>query len=235
MKLLLLHGALGASVDFEPFLPHFPAEWEVHRLDFLNHGQGAFTDDPLSIPAFGGQLIEYLDVHQLTDVNIFGYSMGGYVASWLARREPERIRAIYTLGTKFIWTAESAAAEASKLDARMLLNKVPTFAENLREKHKAIDWQLLLAQTAVLMQGLGTQPALSLADYAQIQVPIMVARGELDKMVAEEEQLTVFNALKFGFTETLPQTPHPLQQIAPQLLAEKLNAFFSMDRISRST
>jgi len=226
VKLLLLHGALGASVDFEPFLAHFPADWEIHQLDFLNHGRGAFTDDPLSIPAFGGQLIEYLDVHQLTEVNIFGYSMGGYVASWLARREPERIRAIYTLGTKFIWTKESAATETAKLDARMLLTKVPAFAENLQLKHKTIDWQLLLAQTATLMHGLGNHPALSLADYAHIQVPIMVARGELDKMVSQEDQLTVVGALKFGFSETLPETPHPLQQISPELLAEKLTNFF---------
>lgn len=227
MKLLLLHGALGASSDFESLLAHFPADWEIHQLDFLNHGQGAFTDDPLSIAAFGGQLSQYLDDHQLHDLNIFGYSMGGYVACWLARREPERIKAIYTLGTKFIWTPESAAHETAKLDARTLLAKVPEFAASLREKHKTVDWQLLLAQTAKLMTSLGTHPALSLDDYNHIELPVMVARGELDKMVPQEEQNTVALALKNGRFDTLSQTPHPLQQVSPTLLIEKLQAFFS--------
>lgn len=226
MKLLLLHGALGASVDFEAIIPHFPAHWEIHQLDFVNHGVGPFTDDPLSIAAFGGQVSEYLDINHLNGLHIFGYSMGGYVACWLARREPERIRSIYTLGTKFIWSPESAAAETAKLDPRTILSKVPAFAEALNNKHNTVNWQLLLSQTASLMTGLGAHPALSLEDYSHINLPVMVARGELDKMVSEAEQMTVVEALAQGFSDTLTQTPHPLQQVNTSMLVQKLKAFF---------
>lgn len=227
MKLLLLHGAIGASSDFQPLLPHFPKDWEIHQLDFVNHGNGPFTDDPLSIPAFGGQVSEYIDKHQLTDLNIFGYSMGGYVACWLAKREAEKIRAIYTLGTKFIWTPESAAAEVTKLDPRLILAKVPAFAEALEQKHKTVNWSLLLSQTAKLMQDLGNQAALSFTDYAKIELPVMVARGELDTMVTESEQMEVVAALKHGYAETLARTTHPIQQVAVELLIEKLKLFFA--------
>ncbi len=226
MKLLLLHGALGASVDFDGLIPHFPAHWEIHRLDFVNHGNGPFTDDPLSIAAFGGQVSEYIDIHNLNDVHIFGYSMGGYVACWLARRESERIKAIYTLGTKFIWSPESATAETTKLDPRIILSKVPEFAEALNNKHLTVNWQLLLSQTANLMTGLGAHPALQLEDYSQIRLPVVVARGEFDKMVPEIEQQQVVDALANGMAETLAQTAHPLQQVNPVLLVERLKAFF---------
>jgi pimeloyl-ACP methyl ester carboxylesterase len=226
VKLLLLHGALGASVDFETIIPHFPAHWEIHQLDFVNHGVGPFTDDPLSIAAFGGQVSEYLEINQLNDISIFGYSMGGYVACWLARREPERIKSIYTLGTKFIWSPESALAETAKLDPRTILSKVPDFAKALDNKHKTINWQLLLSQTAGLMTGLGNNPALSMEDYRKIPIPVMVARGELDKMVSAADQLSITEALAHGFSETLAQTPHPLQQVEPLLLVQRLQTFF---------
>jgi len=227
VKLLLLHGALGASTDFDALLPHFPADWELHRFDFVNHGQGPFTDDPLSIAAFGGQLSEYLDVHNLHDLNIFGYSMGGYVACWLAKREPERFRSIYTLGTKFIWDPASAAMETAKLDARTIATKVPDFAAALDKKHKTINWHLLLEQTATLMTGLGSLPALGTMDYNHVHLPVMVARGENDKMISEADQMTVARALPKGETETLALTPHPLQQVDPLLLVQRLNAFFN--------
>lgn len=226
MKLLLLHGALGASIDFEAIIPYFPAHWEIHQLDFVNHGTGPFTDDPLSIAAFGGQVSEYLDIHNLTELHIFGYSMGGYVACWLARREPERIKSIYTLGTKFIWSPEAAAAETAKLDPRTILSKVPEFAETLNSKHKTVNWQLLLSQTASLMTSLGVHPALHTDDFSQIHLPVMVARGELDKMVSELAQITIAQSLANGFTDTLAQTPHPLQQVDVTLLIAKLKAFF---------
>jgi pimeloyl-ACP methyl ester carboxylesterase len=130
------------------------------------------------------------------------------------------------LGTKFIWTPESADKEASMLDPRAITNKVPAYAAHLAEKHKTVSWQILLGQTAELMRSLGGRPALDTADYAQIRTRVMVARGELDKMVSQEEADFVFKHLLSGTQEVLPATPHPLAQTDPALLCKSLVRFF---------
>ena len=51
------------------------------------------------------------EVITITRADIFGYSMGGYVALHAARRHPERIGSIMTLGTKFAWDTPTAEKE----------------------------------------------------------------------------------------------------------------------------
>ncbi len=226
MHLLLLHGALGAASDFDLLMPFFNTHYTVHRFDFVNHGKGPLTDDPLSIAAFGGQVAEYLDMHQLKDVYVFGYSMGGYVACWLAKREPELFKAIYTLGTKFVWNTESSEKEAAMLDPRTITNKVPAYAAQLAEKHQTVSWQILLSQTAELMRSLGNRPALTPEDYQHITTPVLVARGEFDKMIPQEDADKVAELLGNGKKEMLAATPHPLAQVDPVLLINSISRFF---------
>jgi pimeloyl-ACP methyl ester carboxylesterase len=227
VKIVLLHGALGSLDDFDSLLPFLPAHWEVYRFDFLNHGKGPYTDDPLSIPNFSGQLYQFLEKEQIDRAYIFGYSMGGYAACWLAAHMAERIAAIYTLGTKFIWTPETAQQEIAKLDARQITQQFPAYANKLAEKHQTIDWHHLLTQTAQMMRALGDNPALKQADFQKIQVPVVVARGEKDKMVTQTEVETIAAYLTNAQLEVLPDTPHPIDRVNPEMLSQRLTTFFT--------
>lgn len=227
MNIVLLHGALGSQDDFDGLIPHLPAHWSVYRFDFLNHGKGPYTDDPLSIRNFAGQLYQFLENEKIERAYIFGYSMGGYAASWLAAHMPERIAAIYTLGTKFIWTKEIAQLETSKLDARQITLQFPEYANKLAEKHQTLAWQHLLTQTAKMMQELGERPALKEQDFHKIRVPLVVARGEKDKMVTQTEVETIAAYLPQAKIEVLPHTPHPIDKVDLVMLSQLLTSFFT--------
>jgi enterochelin esterase-like enzyme len=99
---------------------------------------------------------------------VFGYSMGGYVALYLAHSQPTLLGNIITLGTKFEWTPKIAQKEIKMLDAKVIIEKVPKFAEALKTRH-GNDWELLLWKTATMMVDLGNTNALSLEDISLIE------------------------------------------------------------------
>src|SRR5262245_23477139 len=113
--LLLLHGAVSSSKQFDMLKPLLSDAFEIHALDFPGHGGNEIPSEPFSIPLFTESVLGYMDVKEIRDAFIFGYSMGGYVALSLAINYPERVRKVFTLATKFEWTEEIAMRETAQL------------------------------------------------------------------------------------------------------------------------
>ena len=107
-SILLLHGALGSEVQFTELKKALSESFDVHTLTFEGHG-GRASNRPFSMGGFVENVVDYLDKNGLDSVNIFGYSMGGYVALMLAKEHPNRVNKIMTLGTKFAWNPEFSA------------------------------------------------------------------------------------------------------------------------------
>ena len=76
-----------------------------------------------------------MNENYIQTIDIFGYSMGGYVALWLARFYPDRVGKIFTLGTKLKWNDEEAEKEIKMLNPEKVELKVPAFAQQLAERH----------------------------------------------------------------------------------------------------
>src|SRR5689334_13100853 len=112
--ILILHGALGSASQLEPVKSMMESNgMRVHLLSFSGHGGISFQKN-FGIEQFADDTLHYIKSYQLKQVNIFGYSMGGYVALWLAKQYPDVVGKIVTLGTKFDWSVESAAKEVKK-------------------------------------------------------------------------------------------------------------------------
>src|SRR6186713_1921048 len=169
--ILILHGALGSASQLEPVKSTIENNGAVvHSLNFSGHGGASFQNN-FGIEQFANDTLHYIKSHQLKQVNIFGYSMGGYVALWLAKQHPEVIGKIVTLGTKFDWSVESASQEVKKLNAEKILEKIPAFARILEKRHAPHDWRMLLQQTANMMMALGESPLLTKEILQNIQHP----------------------------------------------------------------
>ncbi|MDX2284490.1 MAG: alpha/beta fold hydrolase [Bacteroidia bacterium] len=215
--ILLLHGALGSEAQFGPIKALFPPDQPAHSFSFDGHG-GIPAREPYAIGLFVRNTLRQLDLLEIESCNLFGYSMGGYVALQLALQHPDRVRRIVTLGTKFHWTPESAAAETRKLDPDAILAKVPRFAAMLEQRHAPLDWRQVLHSTAALMHGLGHGQALRTEDLARIPHPVRILIGELDTMVTLAESQAAAAALPQGSLETIPGLAHPIEQAAPEQL-----------------
>ena len=145
--------------------------------------------------------------------------MGGYVALYLAHRNPSILGNIITLGTKFEWSPEIAQKEVKMLDSKTIIEKVPKFAEALQKRHGK-DWELLLQKTAEMMLNLGNENALSLTDFTTIENKVLIGLADKDTMVSLEETTAVYKQLKNGAMYMLPNTKHPIETVDVGLLVK---------------
>lgn len=223
--LLLLHGAIGAKTQFEPWLPLLEPYFTCHTLNFEGHGDN-HNDTIFSIPSFATQTIKYIDKHIDKPVYVFGYSMGGYVGLYIAQHYPDKIDKLFTLATKLAWDIETAEKEVKMLDADKILQKVPKFAEELQKRHTGLGWIKVLEKTADLMIELGKNPLISADSVKKIDIPVQMGVGDKDNMVSIRETLDICGSIKNSNFYVLPNTSHPVEKIDIEILLPLLRVFF---------
>jgi pimeloyl-ACP methyl ester carboxylesterase len=225
-KLLMLHGAIGAKDQLAGLKELLSTGFEVHTLNFSGHGGSDIPEEPFTMDMFSGDIISYLDKKEISEINIFGYSMGGYAALYAALNNPGRISKIFTLATKFGWTAEIAEREVNMLDAEKIKAKVPRFAAELAKRHGEDKWETVLEKTIEMMRGLGNNNVLSSEKLEQINNEVLLGIGDSDKMVSLEETITAFRTLPNANLVVLPATPHPIEMVEKNRLTAEIKKFF---------
>lgn len=223
---LLLHGALGSKTQLDPLRTALVVEgFTTYALNFSGHSGEPFGK-AFGIEAFGTDVLSFLDTNGIGTVDIFGYSMGGYVALWLAHSHPGRVGKIATLGTKFDWSTESAEKEAQKLDPDLILKKVPAFARILEHRHAPVSWRELLQKTSAMMLSLGNAPLLSLEVLKTIHQTVLILLGDRDDMADRKYSEEVARILPQGRFLLLNETPHPIEKTDVEVLKTILTDFF---------
>lgn len=226
-NLILLHGALGAQSQFDPWIPVLSPHFELHRIEFEGHGAQPFADRPFRIEHFADNLAAAVTERNLQGAFVFGYSMGGYVALYESLRQPESFGKIFTLATKFDWNAESSEKESKMLNPDVIQEKVPHFAEALRQRHHGNTWREHLGRTAEMMLDLGASPRLTAENLAQVSVPCRISVGSKDRMVSQAETQWAQSSIPNAEFLLLENIPHPIEKIAPESLLSQFLDFFS--------
>lgn len=224
-NLLLLHGAIGAAGHFEKLVKRLENDYRVYTMNFPGHGGEALPGGPFSIPLFAEAVLKYMDENGIEQTSVFGYSMGGYVAMYLAKYYPGRVEKIITLATKFHWDKETAAREVQMLNADKIVAKIPAFAEALERRHAPNDWKAVLRHTGDMLYNLGEQNTLQPDDYPSITHPVLVLLGDRDKMITLEETVAVYKSLPDAQMGVLPGTPHPIEQVDTSQLSFFIKRF----------
>lgn len=225
--LLLLHGALGDGRQLAPLAAALGDAVQPHLLEFEGHGATASESSSLSIEQLADDVLAYLDANGIERAHAFGYSMGGYVALHLATRHPARLGRITTLGTRFDWTPDVAAREGGMLDARVLAQQVPRFAQALMERHTAIGWEQVLERTRQMMIAIGDAPLLTQERLRSVEHTVLLMVGDRDTTVSVEETARVARSMPHGSLAVLPRTPHPVERAAVPLLASLVGDFLA--------
>ncbi len=88
--MLVLHGLLGSSRNWQTTGRDFAAHFHVLALDARNHGRSPHADE-MTYEAMAADLVAWMDVHALPKATLVGHSMGGKIAMLLACRHPERV------------------------------------------------------------------------------------------------------------------------------------------------
>ncbi len=224
-KILLLHGAIGANDQFSALQQELADSFSVYSLNFSGHGGSPFSNTPFSIKLFATEVIAFLDKNKINSISIFGYSMGGYVALYLAKYHPERVNKIITLATKFIWNETIAAKEIKMLNADKIEEKLPDFAAALQKRHAPNNWKTVLEKTEAMLIEMGKDNPLKRGDYPSVQHPVLIMLGDRDKMVSLDETTEVYINLPSAQLAILPNTAHPIEMVNQARLAYEIRSF----------
>ncbi|KAA5537094.1 alpha/beta hydrolase [Taibaiella lutea] len=227
-NLILLHGALGHSSNFEPYESFLSQHFNVHKVLFHGHGGSEIPAAGLSIELYVEQLQQYLEQQELNDIYVFGYSMGGYVAMCHALQYPGKITSILTLATKLNWTIEGAAKEVKMLEPELIESKVPRYAAQLMTLHGENHWKQLLPAIATLMTRLAVKPLLTQTQYESLNLPVQMMVGDKDAMVSIDETLFATKNIPNANFAVLPDTKHPIEMARPELLIGLMKDFWKI-------
>jgi len=222
-SIILLHGALGAKDQLEPLKEALTKlNYQVHSFSFSGHGDVPFQNE-FGIEQFAKELKKFMSDNKLKQPPVFAYSMGGYVALYLASQYINLLGNIITLGTKFNWTKEIAQREIKQLDPKVIIEKVPKFAETLAQRHT--DWELLLKRTSEMMLSLGDENILNADLFSKIDNRVLIGLADKDSMVTADETNNVIDQLENCERYTLHDTKHPLETVDSMVLAGIIDRF----------
>jgi len=232
-NLLLLHGALGTIAQFDQFVPLLAETFTIHQLEFEGHGQIPLRDRPLNTRVFVENVLDFLIEHKVERTHIFGHSLGGYVAIYLAQQYPARVDNLITLGTRFRWDAATVARESKLLDVETIKEKVPHFAQRLAEQHVATNWEALVRATVDSLHANANEGGLPPDVMAQLNTPLRIIVGDRDATAEVDESYYVYQAMLTTAREmnrsvefqVLPNTPHPFDRADLNQLADSIKEF----------
>jgi pimeloyl-ACP methyl ester carboxylesterase len=97
--LILLHGGLGSGEMFASILPTLTDGHQAIVVDLQGHGRTADIDRPIEPRLMADDIAALIEHLGLDRPDVFGYSLGGGVAFWLASRYPERVGRLILLST----------------------------------------------------------------------------------------------------------------------------------------
>ncbi|MEZ0069682.1 3-oxoadipate enol-lactonase [Streptacidiphilus sp. MAP12-20] len=90
-SLVLLSGQANSHHWWDPVRADFDAAFRTVTLDYRGTGDSDRPDEPYSTEGFAEDVVAVLDRLGIARADVYGTSMGGRVAQWVAARHPERV------------------------------------------------------------------------------------------------------------------------------------------------
>ncbi len=216
---IYLHGALGSAAQFDALREKLPNAPPGFAINLPGHGQTSH-EGPFSMEGFEAAVLTFLKAQNFPKVQLVGYSMGGYLALWLAWKHPEIISSVITYGTKLDWTPEVASGMSRMFDPEKIEAKAPQLAESLAHTHGAERWKNLCRQTDAFLQALGQGKGIPFEAFAGIQCPVCIGWGDQDHVVTEAESRRVAEAIPNGRFVSIPGGKHLIEQVEVEVLVD---------------
>ncbi len=88
--LVILHGLLGSSRNWQTVGRELSAQYHVFALDLRNHGSSPHAE-PMTYATMADDVVAWLDAQSLSRITLLGHSLGGKTAMVIACRHPDRI------------------------------------------------------------------------------------------------------------------------------------------------
>ena len=234
--LVLLHGG-GLTIDlgFGELLPALARERQVIAAELQGHGHTADADRPYTFGGLAGDVAALLDHLGLEKADVFGFSLGGMVATELGVRYPARVDRL-VLGSTF-FRPDGFHDDVRDPALFATSTRMPTaddFAA-MRAAYEAVapdpkHFEEFMARVGGAVQ---TFPGWSPEELARITAPTLVLIGDHDfaKVSHADELRTLIPDARLA---VLPATTHMSLTGRTDLLVPVLRDFLDAGRDAAS-
>jgi pimeloyl-ACP methyl ester carboxylesterase len=197
--LLLLHGnSESKSIFTEYQTKHFPM-FHTIAVDSRGHGESKSTDDEYTISQFSDDVINFCKAKEIDQAYVIGYSDGGNIALFLAKKAPELFTRVIAISPNYLVSGTTDDA----LRTIRVLYKVMTFLNRLGFgfKKSLMRFNLMLRDIGISeeeLSGIRTKVKIIYAEHDLIkethlqQLAALVPGSTLDK-VNDCNHMTILN------------------------------------------
>jgi len=212
---LMLHGNGGSMADLKGQMAEFSLHHRVIAMDSRGHGKSELGTAALTYEAMAEDVNALLDHLELDHVKVLGWSDGGIIGLLLAIHHPDKVGMLAIMGANLV--PEAAYGWALEGDARVRSRILAALARG--DDPKPLRWQLQLLDLV------GEQPHIPLADLKRIQAPTLVMAADRD-VIRDEHTLSMFHALPKSQLAIFPGATHELPVQDPARFNRTVLDFF---------
>lgn len=224
---VLVHGLGGRSEDWVNLMPYLSqAGYRVYLPDLPGYGQ---SEQPkgfsYSVSDEASIVVGFMDSLRLKQVDLGGWSMGGWIVQRVAATHPERVRRLLLFDSAGIYAkpdwntalfTPSTATELAQLDALLMPHPpdVPGFiASDILRMSKANAWVIHRALDSMLTGREATDSLLP-----RLKMPVLIVWGAEDQITPLSQGETIHRLIPQSQLEVIPKCGHLApSQCAPQI------------------
>jgi pimeloyl-ACP methyl ester carboxylesterase len=214
---VLVHGLGGRAEDWRDLAPYLvKAGYRVYMPDLIGFGRSERPDGfSYSVPAQAQAVIGFMGALGLRQVDLGGWSMGGWIAQRIAAEHPERVRRLMLFDSAGIYEAPkwdtrlftpTTAAELDQLDALLMPNppKVPGFiARDVLRLSKENAWIIHRAIASMLAGKDATDGLLP-----GLRMPVLIVWGAEDRIVPLSQGQNIHRLVRQSQLDVFPGCGH---------------------------
>lgn len=224
-------------------------QFQVIAYDMLGHGASPRPEPGSGLQGYAEQLRELLAHLGLERATVIGFSMGGLVARAFALHHPQQVEGLVILNSVFNRSAEqragviertrqaaehgpdaNAEAALSRWFSREYQAANPAQIEAIRQTLASNDPQGYLTTYELF----ATQDMYRVEDLGSIQVPTLVATGELDPGSTPEMARQLAERIPGARVVVLDEQRHMMPVESPRLVNQMLLDFLQQAQTSQN-
>jgi pimeloyl-ACP methyl ester carboxylesterase len=228
--LLLLHGGLSSSVDFQKNVPEFSKSYKVIAVDRRGHGKSYDNSDPFSYAAMAEEMKAVLDFLGVDSAFVLGWSDGGVVGYHLASKYPAVVRKLIAIGANCQvdgMTQEAVEWTKTRLNQENLSEDYPEVVDNYKARNpRPENLGNFLAKTRALWL---RDPYIESDDLMKIQAPVLFVIGDRDD-IRIEHVLEMRALVKNSQLCIVPNATHFLLSEKPEIVNPIILEFLNEKR-----
>jgi 2-succinyl-6-hydroxy-2,4-cyclohexadiene-1-carboxylate synthase len=247
--IVFLHGFLGCGADFREIAARLADRYCSLLIDLPGHGASLLTDDrAYAMPATADLIVNLLRSLECLPANLYGYSMGGRLALYLALYYPQNFARVMLESASPGCRTEADRQQRQQSDRaladRLATMAAPDFPDFLRDWYAQPLWRSLqqhpdfatlyhqrlpnhpqFLAKSLLGLGTGFQPRLW-DRIAHHRRPLHLLAGALDPKFVQVQ--TAMQAIvPTATTSVIQQTGHNLHWENPAAVIREIASFFT--------